>query len=182
MQGVSFSLRRDWYHLVTPFWFARQCSARLGHGAALSALRRSACLAAHSALPPAPAPSPPQPARNCTATEAERDHPSLSLGLRQCLLANLSIRSSTFKTRSPLLVRPAPPLTRRAAPRRSAPLRTGSVLVFFFLTFPIGDPFLLWMLDELLESCEQVREESWGSRSASSRSPENTSLGQSCGR
>lgn len=156
MQGVSFSLRRDWYHLVTLFSFARQCSARLGHGAALSALRRSACLAAHSALPPAPAPSPPQPARNCTATEGEHDHPSLSLGLRQCLLANLSIRSSTFKTRSPLLVRPTPPLTRRAAPRRSAPGRFS----FVFLTLPIGDPFLLWMLDELLESCEQVREES----------------------
>lgn len=63
-------------------------------------------------------------------------------------------------------------------PRRAAPFRAGSVRSFF----PTGEQFIPWNLDELLESCEQVREESWGSGSASSLRPGKTRLRQSCGR
>lgn len=60
----------------------------------------------------------------------------------------------------------------------AAPFRAGSVRSFF----PTGEQFIPWNLDELLESCEQVREESWGSGSASSLRPGKAILRQSCGR
>lgn len=151
------------------------CSAHLGHGAALSVLRRSARLEAHPALRPPL--SPPQPAlkphnrgrednssTSFIVTEPRRSQPDFS----PPTLASLTDQS-----------RSCVPLIRQKAPRLLAPFRS---LPGRSDRFPPGEQFIPWKLDELLDSCEQVREESWGSGSASTLRPGKPRLSRSCGR
>lgn len=124
------------------------CSARLGHGAALSALRRSA----HSALPPPP-PSTVHlhlnQRRNRT-TRGER-RPALDRNPRTPSPAGLVRHGTQFKNRSLPEARPARQLAASsAAPRRAAPVACP----------PPGEQFIPRKLDEFLDSCEEVREES----------------------
>lgn len=151
------------------------CSARLGHGAALSALRRPARLKAHPALPPSPPLPAPKP-----HTRGERGRSSASFIVTEPRRSQPDYSARTPESltdQSPRCV----PLIRSpassSAPLRSVPRRAGPDR-----SLPPGEQFIPWKLDELLESCEQVREESCGLGSASSLRPGKTRLSQSCGR
>lgn len=102
-----------------------QCSARLGHGAALSALRGSARLL----RPPSGSIST---LISAEAALARHDHPSQTLEVRDCSPARASARASD--SISPRRCAPFLPLTRRAAPCRAAPGRVCSLIVAFHLT------------------------------------------------
>lgn len=148
------------------------CSARVGHGAALSALRRSARLTAHPALPPPP--SPPQPApkqeergrssASAIATEARRPTAALLL-------------SQDTGTLSPISPGGAPRSSARppAAPRRAAPTPVRSLPLLENRSFP-GSWMNYW---RVVNKCEKKAE---APGSASSLRPGKTRLSQSCGR
>lgn len=125
--------------------------------------RRSARLTAHSALPPPP--SPPQPAprphrkkrggRPPASVIVNRGSPHRAQTISsQETGVSAAISPGGASTAHPLRPPAAP---RRAVPRRAAPIRAGQVRS---LSPPLEKQFIPWKLDELLESCEQVREES----------------------
>ncbi|KAK5847603.1 hypothetical protein PBY51_016718 [Eleginops maclovinus] len=123
-----------------------QCSARLGHGAALLPLRRAARLYAPSSLPLHP-----HSAQEQHTPVGERTSIRIFHSNRGSLLS----QDPGVSDRSVPEVRPDNPLFSAPLLFAPVPFCAGPVR-----SLPPGDQFIPWKLDELLESCEQVQKES----------------------
>lgn len=116
--------------------------------------------------------------RGCTSTTRSPETDTWSEGLPASHSLCPRLRPDPSRWCVPLL--PLNP-TSSSAPCRSAPTPGRFCPLIVVLHLTPGEQFPLWKLDELLESCEQVGEESWGSGRASLQRPEKERLEQSCG-